>query len=147
MHNSVIREQREERKHRATCALRITNLCTVRSWSSNTLLDANSQLIGKDPDVGKDWRQKEKRETEDEMVGWHHWFNGHELGQNLGDDEGQRSQICCNPGATKSWMWLGNWTATTTVRINVFLVPPQKMCGTPTMCQTPHGTKDIKLSV
>ena len=44
-------------------------------WSPDT----NSQLIGKDSDAGKDWRQKEKRATENEMVGWHHWFNG--LGQ------------------------------------------------------------------
>ena len=29
-------------------------------------------LIGKDPDVGKDWRREEKETTEDEMVGWHH---------------------------------------------------------------------------
>ena len=34
--------------------------------------DAKSQLIGKDPDAGKDWRQKEKGAIEDEMVGWHH---------------------------------------------------------------------------
>ena len=52
--------------------------------------DANTQLIGKDPDSGKDWRQKEKRVTEDEMVWWHHQFNGYELGQILGDGEGQR---------------------------------------------------------
>ena len=31
-----------------------------------------SQLIRKDPDAGKDWRQEEKGMTEDEMVGWHH---------------------------------------------------------------------------
>ena len=41
--------------------------------------DAKNWLTGKDPDAGKDWRQK--RATEDEMVGWHHRFNGHELGQ------------------------------------------------------------------
>ena len=35
-------------------------------------LDAKSQLIGKDSDAGKDWRQEEKGATEDEMVGWHH---------------------------------------------------------------------------
>ena len=34
--------------------------------------DAKSQLIGKDPDVGKDRRQEEKGPTEEEMVGWHH---------------------------------------------------------------------------
>ena len=36
-------------------------------------------LIWKDPDVGKDWRREEKGMTEDEMVGWHHWLNGHEF--------------------------------------------------------------------
>ena len=41
--------------------------------------DAKSQLIGKDPDGGKDRRQKEKGMTEDEMVGWHHQCNGHEF--------------------------------------------------------------------
>ena len=40
------------------------------------LSDAKSWLIGKDPDAGKDWRQKEKGTTEDEMVGWHHWLDG-----------------------------------------------------------------------
>ena len=38
--------------------------------------DAKSWLIWKDPDTGKDWRQEEKGTAEDEMVGWHHWFNG-----------------------------------------------------------------------
>ena len=41
--------------------------------------DAKSQLTAKDPDAGKDWGQEEKRETEDEMVGWHHRLNGHEF--------------------------------------------------------------------
>ena len=41
--------------------------------------DAKSWLIWKDPDVGKDWRQEEKGMTEDEMVRWHHWLNGHEF--------------------------------------------------------------------
>ena len=36
-------------------------------------------LIGKDPDAGKDWMQKEKGVTEDEMAGWHHWLDGHEF--------------------------------------------------------------------
>ena len=35
--------------------------------------------------------------TEDEMVGWHHWLSGHELGQTLGDGEGQGSLACCSP--------------------------------------------------
>ena len=72
---------------------------------------ANSWLAGKDPDLRKVWRQKEKRETEDEMVGWRHWFNGHELGTTLGDSEGQGSLECCSPwGCEESdttW-WLNN---------------------------------------
>ena len=43
------------------------------------LPDAKNWLIGKDPDAGKDWRQEEKRATENEMVGWHHWLDGHEF--------------------------------------------------------------------
>ena len=53
-------------------------------WSS----DVHSQLIGKVPHAGKDWGQKEKRVSEDEMDGWHHGFNGHELGQTSGDGKG-----------------------------------------------------------
>ena len=41
--------------------------------------DAKNWLIGKDPDAGKNWRQEEKGTTEYEMVGWHHWLNGHEF--------------------------------------------------------------------
>ena len=48
--------------------------------------DAKNWLTGKDFDAGKDWGQK--RVTEDEMVGWHHQFNGHKLGQTPGDGEG-----------------------------------------------------------
>ena len=48
-----------------------------------------SQLIGKDPDARKDWRQEEKGATEDEMVGWNHQLNGLEFEQTPGDGEGQ----------------------------------------------------------
>ena len=41
--------------------------------------DAKNLLIWKDPDAGKDWKWEEKRTTEDEMVGWYHWLNGHEF--------------------------------------------------------------------
>ena len=57
------------------------------------LPDAKNCLIGKHPDAGKDWRQK-KRATGDEMVGWHHQFNRHELRQTPGDGEGQGSLLC-----------------------------------------------------
>ena len=55
--------------------------------------DVKSQLIWKDPDAGKDWRQEEKGVTEDEMVGWHHQLNGHEPQQTPGDSGGQRSLV------------------------------------------------------
>ena len=42
--------------------------------------DVKSWLIWKDPDAGKEWEQEEKEMTEDEMVGWHHWLNGHGFG-------------------------------------------------------------------
>ena len=56
----------------------------------------NSRLIGKDPDAGKDGRQKEKRAVEDKMVGYHHQFNGHELGKTMRDSEGQGGLVCCS---------------------------------------------------
>ena len=43
--------------------------------------DAKSLLIGKDPDAGNHWGKEEKWATEDKMVGWHHWLNGHEFDQ------------------------------------------------------------------
>ena len=53
-------------------------------------------LFGKNPDAGKDWRQKEKGITEGEMVGWHHWLNGYEFEQALGNGEGQGNLACCS---------------------------------------------------
>ena len=52
--------------------------------------DAKSSLIWKDPGVGKDWTQEEKEMTEDEMVKWHHWLNGHEFEYTpgVGDEQG-----------------------------------------------------------
>ena len=60
-------------------------------------LDEKSSLIRKDPDAGKDWRQEQKGMTEDELVGWHHRLNGHELDQTPGVGKGQGSLVCCSP--------------------------------------------------
>ena len=60
--------------------------------------DEKSRLIGKDPDAGK---KEEKRATEDEIVGWHHWLDGHEFEEALGDGKGQRSLACCSPWGRK----------------------------------------------
>ena len=70
---------------------------------------AKRWLIGKYPDAGKDWRQ-EKGITEDEVVGWHHWLNGHEFEQTLGDVEGQGSLACYSPWGWKGQTWLSDWT-------------------------------------
>ena len=59
--------------------------------------DGKNWLTGKDPDAGKDWRQEEKGTAEDEMVGWHHWLNGHEFEQAPGVGDGQGSLACCSP--------------------------------------------------
>ena len=61
-------------------------------WS----FDVNRQLTGIVPGTGKDWGQEEKGVSEDEMVGWHHLSNEHELGQTLGDGEGQGGLACCS---------------------------------------------------
>ena len=63
--------------------------------------DVKNWLIWKDPDAGKDWRQKEKGMTEDEMVGWYHWLDGHEFEQAPGVGDGQGSLACCSPWGHK----------------------------------------------
>ena len=73
--------------------------------------DMKNWLIGKDSDAGKDWRQKEKGMTEDEMVGWHHQLDGLEFEQAPGVGDGQGSLVCCSPWGCKGLdtaEWL-NW--------------------------------------
>ena len=60
----------------------------------------------------KDWGQEKKGMTEDEMVGWHHRFNGHEFGWTLGVGDGQGGLACCGSWCCKesdTTEWL-NWT-------------------------------------
>ena len=82
--------------------------------------DVNNWLIGKDPDAGKDWRQEEKGTTEDEMVGWHHWLNGHEFEQVPGVCDGQESLACYSPWGLKESDTTEqlNWTETIMYRID-----------------------------
>ena len=72
--------------------------------------DAKSWLIWKDPDAGKDWGQEEKGMTEDEMVGWHHWLNGHGFGWTPGVGDGQ--------GGLASYGSWGHKELDTTERLN-----------------------------
>ena len=95
-----------------------------QSWMLIGMTDAKAETLilwppdvknwptGKDPDAGKDWRQEEKGTTEEEMVGWHHWLNGHEFEQTLEDGGGQRSLVCCSPWSCKQSDTIYDWTTT-----------------------------------
>ena len=82
----------------------------------------------KDPAAGKDWRQK--RVTKDEMVGWHHWLNGHEFEQAQGDSEGQGNLACfslcgCKESGTTDWTTTKMWCRIeATSKISPFLSLP-----------------------
>ena len=70
--------------------------------------DVQSWLFGIDPDAGKDWRQKEKGATENEMVGWHHQLDGCESEQTPGVGNGQGLRAAVH-GVTKSQTQLNDW--------------------------------------
>ena len=72
--------------------------------------DAKIWLTGKDPDAGKDWGQEGKGATEYDMVGWHHWLDGHEFEQALGVGDGQGGLACFRPWDHKESDSLSNWT-------------------------------------
>ena len=63
--------------------------------------DMKSWLFWNYPDAGKDWRQEEKGTTGDELVGWHHWLDGHELEQALGVSDRQGNLVCFSPQGHK----------------------------------------------
>jgi len=69
-------------------------------------------LIGKDLGARKDWRQKEKGLTEDEMVEWHHWLNGHEFEQILGIMKDREAWHPAVHVVAKNHTRLSSWTAT-----------------------------------
>ena len=72
--------------------------------------DAKNWLLRKDHDAGKDWRQEEKGTTEDEIVWWYHWLDGHEFEQ-AQEYDGKGGLECCSPRGSKesdTTMWL-NW--------------------------------------
>ena len=85
-------------------------------------LDGKNWLTWKDPDAGKDGRREEKGTTEDEMVAWHHWLNGHEFEYTLGVGDGQGGLACWSPWGCKesdTTEWL-NWTE---LPLMIFLSP------------------------
>ena len=72
--------------------------------------DAKSQLIRKDPDVGKDWRQEEKGMTKDEMAGWYHRLYWHKLSKLQELVMGRETWCATDYEVTKNWTQLSNWT-------------------------------------
>ena len=78
--------------------------------------DAKNQLIGKDPDAGKDWGQEEKGTTEDDMVEWHHWLDGHELSELWELVIDKEAWYAAVHGVTKSQTQLSDWT-----KLNLFV--------------------------
>ena len=86
--------------------------------------DAKNWVIGKDPDSGKDWRLEEKGTTEDEMVGWCHWLDGHELSklhELVMDRETWRAAVHGSQWVGHDWATELNWTEFMAV---VFTVGP-----------------------
>ena len=73
---------------------------------------AKSWLIGKDPDAGRDWGQKKRGTTEEEMAGWHHQLNGREFEWTPGDGDGQGGLACCDSWGHKESDTIEqlNWT-------------------------------------
>ena len=72
------------------------------------LLQSANSLEGLDADsldAGKDWKWKEKRAEEDEMVGWHHRHNAHESEQTLGDSD-DREVWCIIATSSDTTEWL-----------------------------------------
>ena len=92
--------------------------------------DVKSWLIGKDPDAGKDWGQLVKGSTEDEMVEWHHRFNGHEFVWTPGFGDGQGGLACYGHGVTElDTTEQLNWTELNWIFLNVPLVHSTVFCG------------------
>ena len=71
--------------------------------------------IRKDPDAGKYWKQEKKGTTKNELVGWHHWLNGHKFDQALGDVEAQGISACCRLSVGKESDMTEQWTITTAI--------------------------------
>ena len=103
-------------------AIKLVNLKANQSWIFIVKTDAEGETpilwqpdvknlpIWKDPGAGKDWRWEEKGTTDVEMLGWHHWLDGHEFEYALGVGDGQGSLECCSALFHKESDRTDNWT-------------------------------------
>ena len=89
--------------------------------------------------------------TEDEMVGWHHWLNGHEFEQALGVGDGQGSLVCCSPWNCKELDMTErlNWTELigdlqcfrcATRRFSYTYAAAKSLQSCPTLCYSIDGS-------
>ena len=76
--------------------------------------DEKSQLIGKDLDAEKDWRE-EKGATENAMGGWHHWLNGMSLSKSPVTVKGKEAWCAMVRGVAEGGTWPHDWTTTTSI--------------------------------
>ena len=95
--------------------------------------DVKNWLIWKDPDAGKDWRQEENGTTEDEMVGWHHWLDGHECIHSRScwrTGEAWCAAVQCSCKELDMTEGL-NWTPANQglYKVMVFMIVPYSMCA------------------
>ena len=114
--------------------------------------DVKNWLIGKNPDAGKDWGQEEKGMTEDEMVGWHHWLDGHEFEQAPGVDDGQGSLACFSPWSRKeldtteqlNWIFHCVYVTPLFLKKKILLEPLATWCEEPVLWERPWYWKGLK---
>jgi len=90
--------------------------------------DAKNWLIVKDPDAWKDWRQEKKGMTDDEMVGWHHWLDGHEFEQGLAVGGRQGSLATPFHGVATIQIWLSNWTELNVALLILSIISKVQIC-------------------
>ena len=101
--------------------------------------DAKNWHTGKDPDAGKYWGQEEKGVTEDEMIGWHHWLDGHEFEEAPGVGAGPGSLAAVH-SVSESWTWLIDWIELIAVMGGF----SSQICGNLVPTQW-HSTKNLTL--
>ena len=69
--------------------------CSLKGLMLKLKLQYFGHLMGRDPDAGKNWGQEEKGPRGDEMIGWHHWLNGHGFWWTPRVGDGQGGLVCC----------------------------------------------------
>ena len=112
-----------------------------------------SWLIGKDSDAGRDWGQEEKGATEDEMAGWHHWFDGRESHWTPGVGYGQGGLVCCDSWGGKESDTTERliWSDLKVIKIMIYwlleLGFPDGSAGKnlPAMQETTYNARDVGL--